>query len=494
MARLGELLVAAGELTTNEIEQALRAQIMWGGRLGTNLVELGFIDLDKLATALGKQHRLPAALGRHFDKSDRAVQAKLSADLAERFSCIPLLYAGAGRSQLIVASIEPLSTKAVAIIADELGVDPKSITQSIAGELRIRYHLERVYKIARGTRFLRPKGKTVPQFPIFEIDPLAFEDSQVDVPTIAMPTLVAEDLVESAELVEEITRESSSETDLAIEEARGELRARLEANAAAKAKTETLSSQESTLSMQPMFDDDDIQELEALAMLDEDIAAIPEEVEPEGSSGRERRRYVQTLDATPRTIAAEAEADHQASLGRIAIKKLQIAASAAVDEPPTGKGLTLGEATRAIRRSTDRDRVAELVSETLFRFMLSCDAALLLVVRGDAAMGWKGFSRAGASIPEIAVPLDQPGMIPRVIDRCQTARSPSSDLGPIDQLLLVSLGAQSGDLVVVPVSIANQVMCVIAMATQHGAQSATAESIAAAAGAAFARLMRNASR
>src|SRR5205085_8403724 len=122
----------------------------------------------------------------------------------------------------------------------------------------------------------------------------------------------------------------------------------------------------------------------------------------------------------------------------IQIKKLPIAMPTVVDEAPSGMGLTLGEATRAIRRSTDRDRVAELVCETLFRFMLSCDAAQMLVIRGDAALAWKGFSRAGGALPEIAVPLDQPGLIPRVIERNATCRMPCADLGPIDQLLLVS--------------------------------------------------------
>jgi len=450
MSRLGELLVAAGELTAQDIEQALRAQVIWGGRIGTNLVELGYIDLDKLATALGRQHRLPAALGRHFDKSDAVVQAKLPAELAERYSCVPLLYAGRGRSQLIVASIAPLDRDAVASIAEALGVAPQTITQSVAGELRIRYHLERVYKITRGTRFLRSRGKTIPPFPQFEIDPLAFEDSQVDVPAVPMP--------QAAPV--EVEREPSPETDLAIEEARGELRTRLE-KAAAKAKAEE-------------------QALEALAILDD--VTVPE-AEPD-ASGRERRRYVRTLDAP---------AEPQPSLARIAIKRVQVAAGAA-DEAPASIGATISDATRAIRRSHDRDRVAELVCETLFRFMPPCDAAQMLVVRGDAAIGWKGFSRAGAPLAEIAVPLDQPGIIPRVIERGQTCRSPSSELDPIDQLLLGSLGAQAGELVVVPVSIAGQVMCVIALATGADSPTATAESVAAAAGAAFARLMRNASR
>ena len=58
MARLGELLVAAGLLTTDQVDRALRAQVMWGARLGTNLIELGFIDLDTLSTVLAQQHSL----------------------------------------------------------------------------------------------------------------------------------------------------------------------------------------------------------------------------------------------------------------------------------------------------------------------------------------------------------------------------------------------------------------------------------------------------
>src|ERR1043165_265155 len=62
MPRLGEHLVAAGLTTADQVERALRAQVLWGGRLGTNLVELHFLELDPLSTTLGRQHRLPAAL------------------------------------------------------------------------------------------------------------------------------------------------------------------------------------------------------------------------------------------------------------------------------------------------------------------------------------------------------------------------------------------------------------------------------------------------
>src|SRR5215510_12721410 len=100
MARLGELLVAAGLVTADQVEQGLRAQVMWGGRLGTNLVELGHLDLDDLARTLGRQHKLPAALTRHFERVDRALQTRLPAALAEHHFVLPLFRSGPQRDRV----------------------------------------------------------------------------------------------------------------------------------------------------------------------------------------------------------------------------------------------------------------------------------------------------------------------------------------------------------------------------------------------------------
>lgn len=448
MARLGELLVATGLLTADQVEQALRAQVMWGGRLGTNLIELGYLDLDTLSSALGRQHRLPAALSRHFDKADPELQKRLDPDVAERYSVVPIR--ASGPSKLVVfAAVTPIDKRGQAIIADELGVTVDQLIPSIAAELRIRYHLERVYKIPRGTRFLRARGASIPPFPQFEIAPVHFDDiSEVNIPlpaqTSELPLVPPEDLEPVVEV------RADTEEDL-----------------------------------------QDLQDYSALALLEEPADAYDDlEVAHEDDghdradtleepTGRERRRYVRTIADEPST-----DSERQA-LGRIAIRK--VAAPAAV-------GTTLGEATRAIRRGTDRDKVGELIVTTLERFLLECEAAALLVVRGEVAIGWKGFCRSGAAMPEIGVPIDQGGMVPRAMNRGATVRSPATDLGPIDQLLAESLGGAEGDLAVVPVAIGGQVMCLIALVVTPNTPVATAESIAAAAGAAFARLMRHAAR
>src|SRR5690349_24875723 len=118
--RLGELLIEAKVLTPQQVDEALRAQVMWGARLGTSLVELGFIDLDGLSNALGYQKHLPAALASHFDRADRELQLQLSPNHAEKYECIPLMRVG--KRAVAVALASPLDARGLAIVADELGV------------------------------------------------------------------------------------------------------------------------------------------------------------------------------------------------------------------------------------------------------------------------------------------------------------------------------------------------------------------------------------
>lgn len=63
MARLGEMLLAEKLIQPDQLEEALETQVVHGGRLGTNLVELGFLKEADLARTLGKQHNLPFASG-----------------------------------------------------------------------------------------------------------------------------------------------------------------------------------------------------------------------------------------------------------------------------------------------------------------------------------------------------------------------------------------------------------------------------------------------
>ncbi len=63
MNRLGDMLIDEKLVTHEQVEEALETQVIHGGRLGTNLVELGFLQEKDLARLLGKQHNMAYAAG-----------------------------------------------------------------------------------------------------------------------------------------------------------------------------------------------------------------------------------------------------------------------------------------------------------------------------------------------------------------------------------------------------------------------------------------------
>jgi hypothetical protein len=469
--RLGELLVAARILGADQVEAALRAQVMWGGRIGTNLIELGCIDLDGLSRALGRQHRLPAALARHFDIADPNLQGRMSADVAEKFSCVPLVRA---QHNIVIAATGPLDARALAIIGDELAVRANEIVVSVAAELRIRYHLERVFKIPRTTRFLRSRGKTVPPFP-FQILPVTVDpgddvELQLGDPS-PDPARTDRDFGPRVD--------TDRDPDAAVT---GPFRAQTDRDALRPTTAQDAA--------RPVIDDgvitEDLDDLTSQAIPMAELSRPLPAPAVEEPVGRDRRKYVRTIADAPAT-------DAERALARIKVRRLPTSPEGA-EESPASAPTSLNESIRAIRRGNSREDVAELVLATIRNFVEACDAAMLMVVRGDVAIGWKGFARSGHAPPELAVPMEQPGLVPSTVSRNVTVRCSCDDLDALDQLLFRALGGVDGDLVIVPVPIAAQVMCVIATATESDASVTSLETIATAAGAAFARLMRAASR
>lgn len=436
MARLGELLVATGLVESEKVEQALRAQVVWGGRLGTNLIELGFIDLDGLSRALGRHHDLPAALAHHFDRADSALQLLLPAEIADRHSFVPILRLT--DNKIAGAAMDPLGPAALAEIASAMGVGTEELVVAVAAEQRMRYQLERVFGIARSTRYLRSRGPRFPSFPAFDNLPTE-PDVEFELPDVG-------DFAPEEQAVSIDWEEPP-------------------AIAAQRASTDELE-----------------------AMIEEAASTAPPSP-PSSSPGSERRRYVPTL--------ADAEADPRPSatpqtLGRIAIRKIAVPTRPPANLIPPAT--TLAEAARAIRRGGDREQVADLVMDAVERFAPSCYCAVLLIVRGDAATTWRSFCRSSGTPPEIAVPLDEPGVVPTAVNAVQTARAKDNQQSPIDKKLLAALGNPNCELAAIPIAVSATALGVLAVAIDADEPIPNVDTIATAAGAALGRLMRDAAR
>ena len=62
-SQLGRILVEMGACTPDQVRQGLENQVIFGGRLGTNLLEIGHVTEEQLSRALGRRWSLPAMCG-----------------------------------------------------------------------------------------------------------------------------------------------------------------------------------------------------------------------------------------------------------------------------------------------------------------------------------------------------------------------------------------------------------------------------------------------
>jgi hypothetical protein len=142
--KLGEILIQLGMLTPEQVRAVLANRDPVGGRLGTQIVERGLLDTDRISEALSRQLRVPPALQRHFDKADPAIVALLKPNLAVRYMAIPLVAARSGAKRIVVAMATPQDVLAVDDVSFALGA---RVEPMVAAELAIARSLKRFHNI-----------------------------------------------------------------------------------------------------------------------------------------------------------------------------------------------------------------------------------------------------------------------------------------------------------------------------------------------------------
>jgi GGDEF domain-containing protein len=92
--KLGELLIRKNLLTQAQLEEALQAQVIFGGKLGTVLIEMGLITEDTLAEILAQLISIPCAKPGQLQNIPEDVIKIISAELAEKHKVIPVSVSG----------------------------------------------------------------------------------------------------------------------------------------------------------------------------------------------------------------------------------------------------------------------------------------------------------------------------------------------------------------------------------------------------------------
>jgi hypothetical protein len=150
--KLGTLLLRNAAIGLSQLEGALRNQVLYGGRLGTNLVELGYLDLEMLSAYLAELTGYPIAGPSMLDAAEPRLLERLGADDAHRLRAIPLGYLGAAGGTAAVAFVDPTDTAAIQHVAAQIGAQ---VTPYIVPELRAVYYLEKHFGLPRRPRFVR---------------------------------------------------------------------------------------------------------------------------------------------------------------------------------------------------------------------------------------------------------------------------------------------------------------------------------------------------
>lgn len=108
-AKLGQTLVNSNIISEEQLKQALNLQKKEGGRLGTNLIKLGFITEENLVTFLSKQYGVPSInLSDH--KIDPSVIKLVPYEIARKYLIIPIARVGA---TLTIAMADPSNVFAI---------------------------------------------------------------------------------------------------------------------------------------------------------------------------------------------------------------------------------------------------------------------------------------------------------------------------------------------------------------------------------------------
>jgi hypothetical protein len=142
--RFGELLVERGDCARPAVEEALRAQAVFGGRLGTNLLEVGALSEERLAHALGDRYETPALYGDL--KPEPAALALISANDADRWEVVPLR---AAPRKLVLLTLDPGN---VAVLDEVAFATGRKLHPFVVPEARLWRLLSGLYGLFREER------------------------------------------------------------------------------------------------------------------------------------------------------------------------------------------------------------------------------------------------------------------------------------------------------------------------------------------------------
>ena len=147
MASFAAFLVGSDYMTASELEEVTQATVLYGGRLGTAVIEAGLMTPEELDRALAQHLDLPEVPKEWLQKPDPAARAAIHVDLVKRHHAFPLHFE---KRTLHVGLLDPRDPAVLDALAFASGC---LIAPYPLSELRFVELMQRVYNVAPSPRF-----------------------------------------------------------------------------------------------------------------------------------------------------------------------------------------------------------------------------------------------------------------------------------------------------------------------------------------------------
>jgi type IV pilus assembly protein PilB len=156
--RIGDLLLKEKRITPAQLQEALNYQKTNGGKLGLNLVKLGFVTDEEITSLLSKQYGVPSINLAQFE-IDSAVIKLIPADTAQKYQIVPLSRSGA---TLTIAITDPTNVFAMDDIKFMTGYNVEPV---VASETAVTEAIKRYYPSAAAAPKPKPQVVAAPTPP-----------------------------------------------------------------------------------------------------------------------------------------------------------------------------------------------------------------------------------------------------------------------------------------------------------------------------------------
>ena len=138
--RIGELLLKEKRISAEQLQEALNYQRTNGGKLGANLVKLGYVKDEEITALLSKQYGVPSIALNQFE-IDPAVIKLVPAETARKYQIVPLSRAGA---TLTIAMTDPTNVFAMDDVKFMTGYNVEPV---VASETAVLDAIDKYYGV-----------------------------------------------------------------------------------------------------------------------------------------------------------------------------------------------------------------------------------------------------------------------------------------------------------------------------------------------------------